>query len=356
MLQNHNFIPHPSKDWSSFLRKPGAHDHQRSTEYPLTALGQLAYHLRELFDRREHQPRPTPKQLYQTAHLVHAFSQELRSRPLTVRSPIELALINYVVTPRDFWGGALPHAQVAWDAVHNSFLESQRSIIRLLKHSWSHPELIETVNPLQQIALNLSVSRGDLESLAALVRRSLPNPGTYKPHYEIAPGSVAMLSISHKLGVREASHTLFTEALKPLLTYESLAPFLCPLSRPHEFRFISFALSGLLQARIQGVKTNASLHMWEPTWSESVDITRSWMEGSSRALLNFFKHLEALKEPEVLTSFAQLYCHRGIRNILRLKLSECDTPWFLVESLVQSCRQPQFKRDVILCAITTKRS
>lgn len=338
------------QDWGSTLKKPVRPEPMPHLEYPVTALGQLAYHLRELFDRSENHPRPTTKQLCYTAYLVKEFARELQTKPLTDRSATELALINFVVTPRILWPEARPHAEAAQAAIYEAFFEIRNSLAAVFKHAWSSGQHSWTSEILQQIAINLAISSQEWEPMAALVHESLPAPHQYKVHRDIAPGSFGLLSLAYECGVEDANK-LLCEALPVLLGYESLGPTLCPLSRPQEFRLVSLPLSDLVTDHIRRANQKSSYSTWEPNISEAIDIARSWMEGSSYALTNFFRHLQAVIKPELLGPFGQLYCHRGVRNILRLQLSDCDTPWFLANTLAQSCAQPQRQSDVILCAV-----
>lgn len=90
----------PGLDWKNLLSVPDAKGFVRETgEYPATLLGELAYRFRELYWRTNDHPRPTGGQVAHTAHLVGRLTKELRGTPLPRRTPEELELINYLVTP-----------------------------------------------------------------------------------------------------------------------------------------------------------------------------------------------------------------------------------------------------------------
>ena len=342
-------------DWKSGLSLPKARARGRDVEeYPTTVLGELAFRIRELYCRDNDHPRPTSVELAQTARLVGLLSQEVQGAPLYKRSPDELELINYLVTPRVLWREVVPFHRAIQTIVAERFAEDGGAIAALLGRAWSGGEGSVSVYYLQQIAIHLCMVGNVHKEVAKVVASSIPSPRRAAMSASLTGGAFALLAMCGQLGEERASRLLLGVGLEALAQAEMVDKLfvLDPLSRPTEYRFASYFLADLLRAHLS-VHPKEAGSEWAPTDDEVLDITRSWLEGSHFPVRNFLRHCNALRRDLLAPSLKELYYRNGIRNFLRLELRECEDPWFLMNYLSDRDARATAGRDIILVAMSS---
>lgn len=342
-------------DFKNGLSVPGLNKLERDmSEYPATILGDLAFRFRELYWRDRMCPRPTSRQLAQTAHLVGRLAREIRSVPVYQRSPEELELLNYLVTPRGVWPEARPFHHATKQIVGEYFCESGKAISSIFHRAWTKSTTSLRAYHLQQIALNLCTTDESYKQVLTIVGAAIPAPRHYKVSAALSGGAFALISICGEFGDRRTNKLLLTAGINSLSAAESTERLFVvdPLARPTEYRFTSFCFSDLLRAHC-GVLTTKLGHPWSPTSEEAIDITRSWFEGGHYPIGNFFANCLAIGEDRHVLTFKKLFHQNGIRNINRLKLSDCDDPWFLARHLAERSADDVAGKDVILVAMSS---
>ena len=339
-------------DWKGELSLPKTSGHVRDMDaYPSTVLGELAFRIRELYARDSDHPRPSGAHLAQTSRLVGLLAEEFQGSSLHRCSPAELALVNYLVTPRTLWSDARPLHHAIREIVGERFVRDGGVIAGRLRRAWSGGEGSLEVYYLQQIAIHLFMNDSVYKDIAKVVGSAIPPQRRCAMSQCLTGGAFAMLAMSGQLGERRAHNILLGVGLDALARAETIDTLfgLDPLSRPTEYRFASFFFADLLQAQL-GTYQNEVGFQWVPNDNEALDITRSWLEGSHFPVRNFLRHWNALKGDHLAPLFKELYHHNGIRNFRRLELSECEDPWYLVRHLVERDIAATAGRDIILVA------
>lgn len=345
----------PGLDWKNLLSVPDAKGFVRETgEYPATLLGELAYRFRELYWRTNDHPRPTGSQVAHTAHLVGRLTKELRGTPLPRRTPEELELINYIVTPRAVWGEVRPLHRAVQQTIGESFNESRRAIASLFHRGWSSGTFSVGTYFLQQIAINLACATDVDGHIAKMVGASLPAVAKYDVHPILMGGSFALVSMCGAYGDRKATRLLMRRGLPDLAAAEDYldGAVIEGLSRPSEFRLSCFFLSDLLRAHMT-VDADTVQSSWIPGRNEALDITTSWLEGGRYPIRNMVQHCNELYKHRLFSEFGTLYHQNGVRNFGRLKLDDCEEPWFLMKHLSNRPVAATAGEDIILVAMSS---
>ena len=350
-------------DFKNGLFVPGGRKLERNlNEYPATILGDLAFRFRELYWRANGHQRPTSGQLAQTAHLVGRLAREIRSVPLYQRTGEELELINFLATPRGVWREVEPFHHAVRQIVGEYFCESDKVISSMLHRAWTRESCSDRLYYLQQIALNLCTADECFKQVLRIAGAAIPSARQYNVSPLMAGGSFALISICVLYGKDRAHKLLLTEGMDSLSAAEaigrssvdSIGRFFVvdPLSRPTEYRFTSFMFANLLTSHFD-VHARRVGCSWEPSFDEALDITRSWFEGGHYPISNFFGSCKALRSDGLYSTFETLYRQNSIRNINRLKLSDCDDPWFLARHLAERPVEDATGRDVVLVAMSS---
>jgi hypothetical protein len=345
----------PDLDWNNLLSVPDAKGFVRATDkYPATLLGELAYRFRELYWRNNDHPRPTGSQVAHTAHLVGRLAKELRGTPLPRRTSEELELINYLVTPRAVWSEVRLLHRASQQIIGESFCESRKAIASLFHRGWTSGKLSVAAYHLQQIAINLACATDFDGHIAKTVSASLPAVAKYDVSPVLMGGSFALLSLCGEHGDRRATRVLMRRGLTDLAAAEDYldGAVIEGMSKPSEFRLACFFLSDLLRAHMT-VDADKCASSWIPGRNEALDITTSWLEGGRYPIRNMVQHCNELYQHGLFSEFGTLYHQNGIRNFGRLKLDDCEEPWFLMKHLSNRPIGATAGEDIILVAMSS---
>lgn len=350
MLQQSRAVQDKDLDWKTRLSVPFRTLDRDMAEYPDSLLGELAYRFRELYWRDYDTPRPSGRDLAQTAHLVGLLSKEFDRVPLYRRSEEELQLITYLVTPRELWTETKPFYRATNGIIGDSFVRDGKLFSSIFGRAWRGNDASVATYYLHQIAINICASDGRFDDVSRIVKSATPPATKYSVSAALAGGAFALLSMTATLGDRRAMDVLFTSGLPHLCQAESVDRLFVvdPMSRPTEYRFASFFLADLVRANAEVAARRQGGYV-DLTEDELLDITRSWLEGSHFPIQNYLRHSNSLCDISVQT-FQENYRHRGIRNFRRLELSDCDDPWFLTGYLAERPVTATSGQDIILVA------